>query len=151
MNNLFSYPGLQASTIVSDTNSSYFNDTHLSIAPDPISGSTMGVMMLLSTLQYQAPYMGPMYSGAAGQAGKAALIESGGQAFQDKFLSVMGHKSKDVAHSIGITDGELGATLGTLKVIRDRQINLSGPRMYSVKTDLTINQSSGSMNFKYEW
>ncbi len=95
--------------------------------------------------------MGPMYSGAAGQAGKAAFIESGGQALQDRFLSVMVHKSKDVANSIGITDGELGATLGTLKVIRDRQINLSGPRMYSVKTDLTINQSSGSMNFKYEW
>lgn len=146
-----SYPGLQASTIVAETNISYMSHTHVVAVQEPLSGTTIGLLMLLSTLQYQAPYMSPIYSTAALQIGQKAFVDSGGKSFQDRFLSNMEIRGKNLTHEIGITDGELGATLGTLKVIRDRQINLNGPRIYSVKTGLTADPNSASMKFNYEW
>ena len=115
----------------------------------PIGGSTMGILMLLSTLQYQAPYMNPAYSNAASQAGKAAFIQSGGQAFQDKVSSMASTKAesvaKDAIHSVGITDTEAGVVLGTAKVIRDKKIDVNGPKIYFIKTHLTVTQDGGSV------
>jgi hypothetical protein len=119
------------------------------ITPQPIGGATMGMLMLLSTLQYQAPYMNSQYSTAAAQAGKAAFIQSGGQAFQDRLQTVAAKKAetvaKDAYHSVGITDTEVGVVLGTAKVIRDKQLDVNGPRIYFIKTHVTVAPDHGSV------
>jgi hypothetical protein len=146
------YMGLNAYTLVPEPNSTYLGHTSGSlVVADPMSGPTMGLMMLLSTLQYQAPYMNPVYSNAASQIGKVAFVQSGGQAVQDKTLSFATKDGLDFAHSIAITDAEMGIVGLTLKTIRARQLNLNGPKFYSIKTDLTINQQTASMEIKYAW
>lgn len=126
---------------------------HMNTVPiqEPLSAPTMGLLMVLSTLQYQAPYMSPIYSSAASQIGQKAFTDMGGKSFKDRLMSGMESKGKSIAHSIGITDGELGVTLGTLRVIRARQINLNGPKIYSIRTSLTATPTDGTMVFKYEW
>lgn len=151
MNDAFSYQGLKAHTIVAENNISYLSSIHNTPILDPPGGATVGLMMLLSSFQYQAPYMGPIYSEAAANAGKAAFNLSGGQAFQDKFLSHMNNIGKDMVHSIGVTDTELGIVLGTLKTIRDRQLSVNGPPFHLIKTNLTAALGSGSIGVKYEW
>lgn len=146
MNDSFTYPGLSSYTLVPEPNASYLSHTSTPIIA-PMDSSTLGLMMLLSTFQYQAPYMNPVYSNAASQAGKAAFITSGGQNVQDRLTD----QSKDIAKSMGLTDTEIGILAGSAKVYRDRQINVNGPKVYSVRTKLTADQNSGSIVFKYEW
>jgi hypothetical protein len=141
---------LRAYTLMPTPNSTYLTCTKgCQTVREPMSGSTMGLLMLLSTFQYQAPYMSPIYSNAASQAGKAAYIQSGGQAMQDKVTSVVSAKAETVAknayHSVGITDTEVGAVLVTAKVIRDRQIDTNGPRIYFLKTHFTVGLDHGSV------
>ena len=145
------YPGLNACTLASDVNSSYLANTGHIPTFAPTSGPTTGLMMLLSTLQYQAPYMNPTYSNAASQAGKAAFVESGGQAFQDKTVGMTTREGIDFAHSIGINDTEMGIVGFTAKTLRSRQVNFKGPSIGPVKSNLTGTENSGSIGFKYEW
>jgi len=155
MDNLSTYSNSSLVTTVPPVNSTYLNNTHIQLPADPLSGSTMGIMMLLSTLQYQAPYMSPTYSNAASQAAHAAFIDVGGQAFQDKTNSKVSDIATktflDAAHSVGVTDTELAIVAGTAKTFRDRGFNVNGPKIYGVKTNLTGNQNSGSLGLKYEW
>jgi hypothetical protein len=111
----------------------------------------MGIMMLLSAFQYQAPYMGPTYQQAASQAGKAAYIVSGGQAFQDKLGNVASKNATDLVHSVGITDPEMGVVYGGYKIYKSRQIDLKLPRIGPVKFNLTAGQQSGSIGARYEY
>lgn len=111
----------------------------------PMDSGTFGMLLLLSTLQYQAPYMGPTYSNAASQAGKAAYVQVGGQAMQDKMTSQAENQAKQAVKSLGITDAEMGVVLGTAKVVRDRQIDVNGPKIYFVKTHVTVGQDHGSL------
>lgn len=140
---------LRASTLMPSDNSSYLSCAkNCPTVQHPLDSATMGVMMLLSTLQYQAPYMGP-YSTAASQAGKAAFIQSGGQAMQDKIADMASKKAeaigKDAYHSVGITDTQVAVALSAAKVIRDKQIDVNGPRVYFVKTHLTVAPDHGSV------
>ena|ERR1035437_9151206 len=152
MPNNVGYTGLSAYTLAPEPNSSYLSYTKGSpVTADPISGSTVGLMMMLSSLQYQAPTMNPMYSAAADKAGQAAFIQSGGQAFQDKFTSVVTKKGAIVAHDMGITDGEMGIVGGTYKAFRTRQIDLKGPKIYSVGTSLTMSGTSGILGVRYDF
>ncbi len=127
------------------------NSTYLSclkncpVVKAPMDGGTLGLMMLMSTLQYQAPYMNPIYAGAATQAGKAAFIVSGGQDMQNRLSSKAENQAKDVFHSIGITDTEMGVVLGSAKIIKDRQLNVNGPKIYSIRTHLTVGQDNSSV------
>lgn len=126
------------------------NSTYLScmkscpVSPAPMSGGTVGIMMILSTLQYQAPYMGS-YSNAATQAGKAAFIESGGQNISDAITSKAETAAKNAYRSIGLTDIEIGVVLGAAKVVRDKQVDVSGPKIYCVKTHIIVGQDHGSL------
>lgn len=135
------YSNTTASTLVSEPNSSYLGNIHSKPLVMPLSDPTMGLMMLLSTFQYQAPYMNGTYSNAASQAGKAAFVMSGGQDAQNKLAD----KSKDFVYSLGLTNAEMGLLLGSAKTIRDRQLTINGPRIYSVKTNLTASQTGGSI------
>lgn len=110
----------------------------------PMSSGTVGILMILSTLQYQAPYMGT-YSNAASQAGKAAFIESGAQGASNTLTSKAESVAKDAYHSVGITDTEVGAVLGAAKVMRDRQVDVNGPKIYFMKTHVTVGQDHGSL------
>ena len=145
MDSTYGNINLSAYTLVPD-NATYLNCyKSCPIAPQPMSGPTVGLMMLLSTLQYQAPYMNPVYANAASQAGKAAYIQSGGQAMQNKLTSQATDQTKDFAHSIGITDTEMGVVLGTAKVVRDKQLDVNGPKIYFIKTHLTVGEDHGSI------
>jgi hypothetical protein len=117
----------------------------------PLSDPTMGLMMLLSTFQYQAPYMNPTYSNAASQAGKAAFVESGGQAVQDKFLKGETKDGMDFAHSIGLTDMEMGIVGFAGKTIRSRQINVRGPSIGPIRSSLTGTENSGSIGLVWRF
>ncbi len=139
-----------ARTLIVEPNSSYLSNIHTSPIMVP-NTSTMGLMMLLSTFQYQPSLMGPMYAGAAATAGKAAFITSGGQAYQDRLAAMVTKNVIDVIHSAGITDTEMAITLGTAKIIRDRRIDVNGPKLGSIKTSLTATLGSGSLGIKYEW
>jgi hypothetical protein len=138
--------GLQAYTLVPEPNSSFLYRTKdVQIPQMPMSGGTLGILMILSTLQYQAPHMNPTYSNAASQAGKAAFVQSGGQGLQDQLTSKAEGAAKDAIRAVGITDTEVGAVLGTAKVVRDRQIDVNGPKIYFIKTHVTVGQDHGSL------
>src|SRR5665213_3217502 len=103
-----SNPSLGAYTLMPEANSSYFSHTKdVYHTKDPLGDATMGLMMMLSTLRYQSAYLPSPYSTAASQAGKAAFRQSGGQASQDRFETLLGNKAKETAHSLGLTDGEM--------------------------------------------
>lgn len=150
-NNLYSYQNLKAYTLVPDSNSSYMSNLHYSSPGDPISGPTIGLMMALSALQWQGPTMGPVYSQAASQAGKAAYIQSGGQEMQNRVTSKVENTAKDAVHSIGITDNELGVVLGAAKVYKDRAFSVKGPRIGPIRTTLTATQNSGTVGLGWNW
>jgi hypothetical protein len=150
---------LRAYTLMPTDNQSYLVQTkNVPTIGEPMSGTTMGMLMLLSTLQYQAPYMNPQYSNAASQAGKAAFIQSGGQAMQDKFTSKVSSQAegiaKDAYHSVGVTDTEVGVVLGAAKVVRDKQVDVNGPKftlINTIRTHVTVGQDHGSVGFKMEF
>lgn len=140
-----------ACTLVPDTNSTYLYKTHTPVIIEPMSGSTMGLMMLLSTLQYQSSYLPSQYSDAANRAGQAAFIQSGGKAMQDKMTNMATKEGQSTAYSLGLTDFEMGATGLIYKTIRSKQVNIKGPSIGPVKTTLQGTQNSGTIGFKYEW
>ena len=142
---------LNSCNLVQEPNVSYLYDTHSVTSPNPLSASTLGLMMFLSTLQYQASYLNGQYSDAANNAGKAAFIESGGQDFQNKLVSFTEKTGRNAIHSAGITDIEAGIVLGAAKTIKSRQLDFSGPSIYSIKTRLTFTQDTCSVGLKYEW
>ncbi len=151
MENL-AYASNNSCSLVQQDNISYLYQTsHVPVIADPLSGPVTGILMLLSTLQYQAPYMNPKYSDAAAQAGKSAYIQVGGQSMQDKTVSVVTNKGTGFAHSIGITDFEMGAVGGAAKIIRTKQINLRGPGLWGIKTTISATPNSGTLGFRYEW
>lgn len=115
------------------------------VSTEPMSGSAMSILMLLSTLQYQAPGLSSTYSAAASQAGKAAYVQLGGQAMQDKLSSDAEAKAKSLAKSTGMTDSELGLVLVTAKIAKDHQVDLNGPKLYFIKTHFTFGQDHGSI------
>jgi hypothetical protein len=142
---------LTASTLAPTPNSSYLVNTGKVPVQGTIDGSTMGLMMLLSTLQYQAPYMNPAYSNAASQAGKAAFVQVGGQGMQDKLTKYGTDNALHTAHDIGLTDTEMGIVGETYKIYRQKQIDVRGPNIYPVNTHLTINQNSATLGFKWSF
>ena len=142
------YSNLTAHTV--QPNTSYLSNTHTAPIADPMSGSTMGLMMLMSAFQFQTPYMNPIYANAATTASKQAYTLSGGQKLQDDLTNVAGKDAVNWAHVIGLTDGELGVAGGAAKILRDKKAVLNGPKINTVKTSLTIEQSSGIIGFKYE-
>lgn len=148
------YSGLNACTSVPD-NSSYMGNVHYAAMGTPMDGSTMALLMVLSTFQYQAPYIDATYSNALSQASKAAYIESGGQAFQDRLFGVVTKDGEDVARTItrfmGITDMEAVVVVGAARVIKDRQLDINGPKICTVKTHLTLTPDSGIVGIKYDW
>lgn len=103
--------------------------------------------MILSTFQYQAPYINSVYSDAMAQAGRAAFVQVGGQKTQDD-LSKYGLKE---AHEAGLTDIEMGLVGGAVKTIRNRSLTVKGPKVFDAKTDLTATQNSGTLFIKWEW
>ena len=140
------YANLTASTLVPDVNVSYLAHTSGTPVVAPISSPTLALMMFLSTLQYQAPYMG-QYSNAAGQAGKAAFVEVGGPQSQNNLKTY----SLDQGHEIGLTNAEGVVIFGTARVIQKRQIDWAGPSFYSVKPNLTLSPNSGSLGLKWSF
>lgn len=143
--------GLTAYTAVAPNDSYLCHTTGVTAISEPVSGTTMGLMMMLSTLQYQAPYMNPTYSNAAGQMGKAAFVQSGGQAFQDKAVLYANNRAKEAVQAIGVDGKKVAIILTAAKVVRDRQIDFKGPNIGPVKSNLTINPNTGTMGLKYEW
>ncbi len=136
------------STIGISDNSSFLVHTHTPTFQEPLSGSTLGILMVLSVFQYDNS-INPTYSNAISQASKAAYIQSGGQAFQDKITSKAEGTARNVMHSVGITDGQVGTLLGITKVVKDRSLSLDGPKVHSVSTHLTLSQTNGSIGL--EW
>jgi hypothetical protein len=142
----------QAYTLMPEPNSTYLSHTkNIPVTAEPMSGATMGLLMIMSTLQYQAPYMSPVYQNAASQAGKAAFTQSGGQAMQNQIQSKAESAAKGVVYSAGINDTELGVVLGGAKVVRDRQIDVNGPRIFFIKTHVTAAPDHGSLGIKVDF
>lgn len=151
MNELVGPPNPVICTIGVADNSSFLTQTKSGPVQEPLSGSTMGVLMVLSVFQYQ-PITNPTYSNAIGQASRAAFVQVGGQALQNQLTSKAEGIAKDTIHSFGITDTEIVAVLGATKTIRDRSISLDGPKIESLKTHFTAGQNNASIglgwNFK---
>lgn len=141
---------LYTCSLVQEPNSSYLANLQLVSKPQ-MDGSTIGLMMVLSTLQYQAPYLNPNYSNAAYQASKAASIESGLTDMQSKVLKMMTNNVKNTAHSMGVNDTEIVILLGTTNTIKNKNLDFNGPELGSIKTHLNINTNIGSVGFKYDW
>lgn len=141
---------LYTCSLVQEPNSSYLVNLQL-ISKPQLDSPTIGLMMVLSTLQYQAPYLSPNYSNAAYQASKAAQIESGLSDVQARVMKLVTNNAKDTIKSIGITDTEMVILLGTTSTIRNKNLDLKGPELGSIKTHLNINTNSGSVGFKYDW
>jgi hypothetical protein len=118
---------------------------------DPLNSNTLGLMMLLSSFQYQPLVFNPAYTDAITAAGRAAYVESGGKAMQDHIAIKAENEAKNDLYSVGITDTELIVVLGAAKIYRDKQIKFRGPKLGPVKTDLTLKQDGGTLGIKYEW
>jgi hypothetical protein len=145
----YTYSGQNTCTVMA--NGSYLSNTgHIPTNPH-LGGATMGLMMLLSSFQYQAPYMNPVYSNAASQAGKAAFMESGGQDTQDKFMKMVTSDGTKTLKDAGITDTEMGAAGLAVRTLRSRQLNLNGPKIYSVKSSLTADQNGASLGLRWDF
>lgn len=141
-----------AYTLMPEPNQTYLVQTKNVVVPaDPLSGSTIGFMMILSSFQYQPTVMGPMYSDAVSKASNAAFIVNGGQAFQNKATNYATRNGIDFAHSIGVTDTEMGIVGFSLRTIQRRQLNINGPKLYGVKANLIVGPSSDSLGLKYEF
>ena len=151
MDNIPSNPNINAYTMAQNPNSSYLLYKTNMVINQPMDGSTLGLMMLVTTLQWQPTLTGPTYSNAASQAGKAAFIMSGGQGAQDKVTNIVTKNATNAIHSIGITDTEVGVILGAAKIARDRRIDINGPRIFGGKSHLTLNQNSGSLGIGWEF
>ena len=147
----YSYPNLTAHTLVVDTNSTYLANTGHTPVVAPLSSPTLGLMMFLSSFQYTSGYIDPMYADAANKAGQAAYITSGAQAIQDKFVQDETRSGTGFAHSIGVTDTEMGIAGLTYKTLRKRELDLNGPKILEVKTTLQGTQTGGSLGLRYEW
>jgi hypothetical protein len=106
----------------------------------------MGLMMLLSTLQYQAPHIGPFYQEAAKKVGRAAFVESGGQSAQDGVLRMATDKGKEAG-----LESQMALLVGAAKTVRDRELTLNGPKIDFVKTKLTVSPNSGTLGFGWNW
>lgn len=145
------YSNTDAYTLALQPNVSYLSNTHSTALGMPQSSSTLGLMMMLSTLQYQAPYINSAYTNVAGKVGQAAYIQSGGKSFQENLTDKATQNATEAAHNVGITDKEAAIILGSAKIIKDREIDVNGPRIYSIRSHLTMTQSSGSIGIKYEW
>lgn len=137
--------------LVNDANPLIYQTSKVPVIADPMSGSTMGLLMLISTLQYQAPYMNPKYSDAGEKAGHAAFIQVGGQAMQDRATNYATKQGQSTAYSLGLTDLEMGIVGGTYKTIRSKEFNVRGPRFWGIKPNLTATPTSANIGFKYEW
>jgi hypothetical protein len=125
--------------------------TSTTLYSEPLSGPTMGLMMLLSTLQYQAPYMNPVYSDAAYKAGKAAYIESGGQKLEDNLKKYGTDQANDGMLEIGLTEAEIGILAGSVKTYRTKQINVRGPKIGFIETKLTAGENNGSIGLRWNF
>ena len=140
------YANLTSSTLVPEANVSYLAHTSGTPIVAPISSPTLALMMFLSTLQYQAPYMGE-YSYAAEEVGKTAFIELGGPQFQNNLKTY----GLDQGHEIGLTNAEGVVIFGTARVIQKRQIDWAGPSFYSVKPRLTLSPNSANVGLKWSF
>ncbi|CAM6004848.1 unnamed protein product [Sphagnum balticum] len=127
------------------------NSTYLScfkncpVVKPQMDGSTMGLLMILSTLQFNTSMVPPAYSSAAQQAGHAAYVQSGGQSTQDNLTGKASAEGMNVLHSLGITDTEAGIVGGGLKIVRDKQVNVNGPKIYFIKTHITVGQDNANL------
>lgn len=142
---------LRSYTLVPEPNESYFVQTKSLYNTVPLGNGSVGFLLMLSTLQYQAPYLPSQYSGAASQAGKAAYIQSGAQASQDKLVSRMGKSVIDEMHQAGVTDTEAAIVLGTIKTVRNKQVDLNGPRLSFFQTHLTLAPDHTLLGFKMDF
>jgi hypothetical protein len=141
-----------AYTLMPEPNQTYLAQTkNVGIPQDPLSGSTIGFMMVLSTFQYQSPTLNPTYSGALSQASKAAFIQSGGQQVQDKVTSVVTRDGIDFAHSIGLTDVEMGTVGLTYRTIQRRQLSFKGPKFGGVRSNFMVSPGNGTVGLTYGW
>lgn len=113
-----------------------------------MSESTVGLLALLSTLNFYAP-VSPAYMSAANAAGRAAFIQSGGQALQDKLTSISETRARRAIYWLGISDTQIAVLLGTAKVINDKQLALPGPRFYQVNTSFSVAPEYGSVGLSW--
>lgn len=143
---------LRAYTLMPEPNATYLDNYKNvpAVAPQMGSGS-MGILMLISTLNFNTSVLPPQYSQAASQAGKAAYIQTGGQGIQDKLTNKAGDIAKEAYHAVGITDTEAGVVAGGVKIVRDKQIDVNGPKIYFIKTHLTVGQDHGSLGMGFNF
>ena len=122
-----------AYTLMPEPNQTYLVQTKNVVVPAaPLSGSTVGFMMILST-------------------SRAAFIQEGGQDFQNKLTSYATKNGIDAAHSIGLTDTEMGVVGFTFRTYQRKQLNVNGPKFYGIKSNLTLAPTNGNIGLKYEW
>jgi hypothetical protein len=107
-------------------------------------------MALLSTFQYQAPPVNPTYTVAFATVSRAAFAQSGGAAMQSKATQLATKDATDMVHSAGVTDTEMAIVLGTAKTIRDKSLNVNGPKIYFIHTNLTATQNSGTLGLRWD-
>lgn len=141
----------QTAYLVVPDNSTYLANTHFKAAPDPISGSVQGLMMILSAFQYQSPLNSAIYNQAISSASHAAFIQSGGQDLQNKTTTYATKNGKESAQSLGITDTEMVIVYETAKVVRDKQLNVNGPKFYSLSTHLKVGENNGSVGLTWRF
>lgn len=147
MSDTLVYTNINSYTLLSDPNTFYWSNTKNMGSITSINDPSIGLLVILSVFQYQTPYINPMYSEAANKASQAAFIQSGAQTAQDKISQI----GIDFAHSMGVNDMEMGIFVGTVKTVKNRQMEINGPKLYSIKTHLTGTQNSTNIGFKYEW
>jgi hypothetical protein len=147
MDSLYSYTAIKSQP---EYNYTYLSNTHATIVGLP-DNSFVGLMMILSIFQFGSQSVNPIYSNATSQMGRAAYIVSGGQTAQDKLSTVITRKAFDVIHSVNITDSEIGVVLGTMKIARERKIDINGPRLGIFRSHVTLTPNAGNIGLKYEW
>jgi len=94
------------------------------------------------------------YSTAVSQGAKAAFIESGGQAEEDRINNYAQKRALVEVHNLGITDKEIGGVgvaYGAYKAYKAKQIDINGPKVLYGRIHLTCSPSGGSMGIRWEY
>lgn len=106
-------------------------------------------MVGVMSLQYQP--VAPMFREATNTASRAAYMQSGTDKLVDRFTVYSEKKAARTARESGIPEPMFAGMITTAKVIRDKRIDVHGPKIIYGKTYLTVSPDNGIVSIGWNF
>lgn len=111
-----------------------------------MQGSVTAILIGLSVLRYVPSQ--PEYQKKIGD---AAFVQSGMNQTVDQATRAIETKARYTIRQVGIPDRAVAGVLITLKVVRDREVSVSGPKIVSAGTHLTAGLDHGTLGITWRF